>query len=126
MEYDQARSLAQQWCDAWNRGDLEAILAHYADDVALNSPLVAQRWGVADGWLRGKDALRRNFAMGLAGTPGMRFDLVEVLLGQNAYCVLYKRETGKLVCDLVEPNAEGLACRVVACHGEGPQASPKS
>ena len=114
---DEAWRMAREWCDAWNRGDLDAVMAHYADEVELNSPTAVKRWGVADGWLRGKDKVRANFAIGIR-TPGLRFDLVEVLLGVNAMCVIYRRETGALVCDAVEVDDDGRARRVVACYGE--------
>jgi len=111
-----ARALAAAWVDAWNRRDLDAILAHYADDVALCSPRVVERTGAADGWLRGKDALRRYFAMGCA-VPGLRFELVDVAVGVGAVTVVYHRETGALVTDTCELDAAGRIARVVACYG---------
>jgi hypothetical protein len=116
LDRERAIGFAESWCDAWNRRDVEAILSHYAEDAALNSPLVAQRFGVADGWIRGKARLRENFTIGLR-TQGMHFSLETVLFGQQSFCVLYRRETGTLVSDLFEIDAEGLALRVVACHG---------
>lgn len=114
-----ARALAAAWVDAWNRRDLDAILAHYADDVALCSPRVVERTGAADGWLRGKDALRRYFAVG-AAVPGLRFELVDVAVGVGAVTVVYRRETGALVTDTCELDAGGRIARVVACYGAPP------
>jgi ketosteroid isomerase-like protein len=108
---------AREWCEAWNRRDLDAVMAHYAEDVEFSSPTVVQRWGLPDGWLRGKDKLRANFEIGMQ-KPGLRFELVDVLVGASGcYCVVYRRETGALVTDLVETDASGLGCRVVACYG---------
>lgn len=114
---DAARASAQAWCDAWNRRDLDAIMEHYAEDVAFSSPTVIRRWNIADGWLHGRDRLRANFEIG-PQTPGLRFDLVDVLLGAGAMCVVYRRETGALVTDLVELDGHGRGRRVVACYGE--------
>ena len=119
MTREEAQAEARAWCDAWNRGDLDAVMSHYADDVAFNSPTVPQRWGIADGWLRGKERVRENFAIGIR-KPGLRFELVDVLLGApNILCILYRRETGALVTDLVETDEAGRGLRVVACYGEG-------
>jgi hypothetical protein len=108
---------AFDWCAAWNARDLDRIMAHYADDVALSSPLVIERWGIASGWLHGKDRVRENFAIGVQ-RPNLRFDLIEVLHGAAGHhCILYRRETGRLVADLVELNTAGKAVRVVACYG---------
>lgn len=117
MDIERARAAAADWCDAWNRRDLDAIMSHYAEDVALSSPLVVKRWGIADGWLRGKARVRENFAIGVQA-PGLRFDLVDVLAGVGAMCVVYRRETGALVVDAVELDANGKAKRVIACYGQ--------
>ena len=116
MQKEQAWEAAKDWCDAWNRRDLDGIMRHYADDVELSSPIIVKRWGIADGWLRGKAKVRENFAIGIK-TPNLRFELIDVLLGVNAMCVVYRRETGALVTDLVELDATGKGRRVVACYG---------
>ena len=116
MTFESARQMAERWCEAWNHRDLDAVMTHYADDVELSSPTVVTRWGIADGWLRGKDRLRENFAIGIKA-PGLRFDLIDVLIGVNSVCIVYRRETGALVTDCVELDAEGKARRVVACYG---------
>jgi hypothetical protein len=38
-----AREFAAEWIAAWNSGDLERILSHYADDFEIRSPLIAER-----------------------------------------------------------------------------------
>lgn len=113
------RAQAADWIDAWNARDLERVLAHYADDVAICSPLVAERLGVEDGWLRGKEQLRAYFSAGMR-KPQLRFELVEVLSGVQAYTVLYRRETGTLVTDCVELDAHGRIVRMVASYGAPP------
>ena len=116
MQIEDARQVAADWCDAWNRRDLDAIMEHYANDVEFSSPTVIKRWGVADGWLRGKSKVRENFAIGVKA-PDLHFELVEVLLGVNSMCVVYRRETGALVTDLVELDANDKGRRVIACYG---------
>jgi len=119
MLIDEARKAAQAWCDAWNRCDLDAIMGHYSDDVEFSSPTVIKRWGIADGWLRGKVKVRENFAVGVK-SPNLRFELVDVLLGVNSMCVVYRRESGALVADLVELDGNGKGRRVIACYGSPP------
>ncbi|MGE4220327.1 MAG: nuclear transport factor 2 family protein [Alphaproteobacteria bacterium] len=110
-------ALAQRWCDAWNGKDIDAIMALYADDVSFNSPSVVTRWNIPDGWIRSKDRLRANFEKGLQ-TPGMHFEVTNVLTGLHSVAILYARETGALALDLVELDEDGLICRVVACYGQ--------
>jgi len=116
LTLDDARRLAAGWCEAWNRRDLDAIMAHYSEDVAFRSPGVVERWNLADGWLHGRTKLRDNFTLALQ-TAGLHLTPVEVLLGVLTLCVLYRRETGALVCEMMELNPEGLVYRVVATHG---------
>ena len=114
---DEARQKAVAWCNAWNNRDLDAIMSHYAEDAAFSSPTVVARWKLADGWLHGKAKLRDNFAIGIKA-PDLHFELIDVLLGVNAMCVVYRRETGMLVSDLVEFDEHGHHKRVVACYAE--------
>lgn len=118
-----AMNVSTQWCDAWNKRDIDALMALYADDAELNSPLVAKRWGVAHGWIRGKEHLRKNFEIGMQ-TPGMYFTLEHVLLGQRSFCIFYTRENGSRVCDLFELNEMNQLLRIVACHAPPNTAKP--
>ena len=118
MEYDAAVNKAKAWVDAWNARDLDAVMAHYAEDVAVCSPLVVKRLGIADGWLRGKSALREYFATG-RGNAALRFEFEDVRFGVGAMVVLYRRENGMRVSDTVEFNAEGEITRMVACYAGG-------
>jgi ketosteroid isomerase-like protein len=118
MDEAGARAMAQDWVAAWNARDLERVLSHYAEDVEVCSPLVVERLGRADGWLRGKADLRAYFARGMAN-PALRFALVDVRLGVNAACVLYDRENGVRVADTMEFDDGGLIRRMVACYARG-------
>ncbi|WP_323122248.1 YybH family protein [Burkholderia alba] len=71
--------------DAWHAAvvarDLDALLALYADDAILETPLIlVVQPELRSGVLRGKDALRAFFSAGLRDTPdGDQTDLVEVM-----------------------------------------------
>jgi ketosteroid isomerase-like protein len=119
LTIETAQGMAEEWCDAWNRKDLDAVMAHYAENVAFSSPTVVKRWSIVDGWLHGTTRLRENFAIGMA-VEGLRFDLVDVVIGVTLMCVIYRRETGQLVSDTVELDEQGKAIRVVTCYGAKP------
>jgi hypothetical protein len=48
--------------------------------------------------------------------------LIDVLLGVQSMCVVYRRETGALVADLVEFDGNGKGRRVIACYGSSASA----
>jgi ketosteroid isomerase-like protein len=120
LSYDKLCDLAVDWCQAWSFGDLDRIMSHYTDDVALNSPNVVTRLGAADDWVRGKEALRAYFAEELKA-PGLRFEFVDLLVGAGHVSIVYRRENGALVTDTVEIDRQGRAKHVVACYGRPPK-----
>ena len=85
-----AKEFGREWVVAWNAHDLERIVAHYANDVVLTSPVAAKITGNASGVVRGRDALREYFAQGLALFPELRFRLLEVLEGVASVCCITK------------------------------------
>jgi ketosteroid isomerase-like protein len=117
LNCEEARRLAKSWCDAWSKGDLDAVMGHYADDVKFSSPTVIKRLGIVKGWIEGKARLREHFAVGIRA-PGLRFNFVDVLLGVGGMCIVYKRETGAVVVDVIELDANGKGKVVQAFYGE--------
>ena len=71
--------LWQSWLDAWNRRDLEGIVAHYAEDVEFVSQSVVDLGMGAAGSLRGKSALRDVFGAGLKLDVNLVFTPMEVV-----------------------------------------------
>jgi hypothetical protein len=114
--WQEAWNWAAAECDAWNRRDLDAIMARYAEGVVLSSPAVVTRMGRADGWLHGKAEVRAYFAIGLQA-PTLHFELLDVLFGVNAICMIFRRETGVAVCDLFELDDQDRVIRLLACYG---------
>jgi ketosteroid isomerase-like protein len=115
IERPAAERLAAAWLAAWNRHDLEAILAHYAEEVTFASPFVAKLTGDASGTLRGKTALRAYFAQGLATYPQLHFTQHAVLVGADSVTLLYASVNGLLAAETMVLDA---AQHVVAarCH----------
>ena len=113
-----AQTKAQNWVDAWNIRDLDAVMMHYAEDVSVCSPLVKRRLHKQDGWLHGKSALRDYFAVG-TGNPELQFTLKSVHVGVQSMSMVYARENGIKVVDTMELNADGLTTRMVACYSGG-------
>ena len=109
---DIAREHARSWIDAWNRHDLDAILEHYADDLVFQASTVVRRFGRPDGVLRGKAELREHFRRGLAAAPSLRFELETVMLGPAGCAMVYTRDNGNRVIEIVELTEDGRARNV--------------
>lgn len=118
LHADFARAFAREWIDAWNSHDLERILARYAEDVILSSPVALQRFG-GDGTLRGKAALRDYFARGLVAYPDLRFDLIEALWGTETIVVCYaNNHRGSKTAEVMLLNHAGKIARVWANYDQ--------
>lgn len=77
-----ARQFAQAWVDAWNRRDLEAVLAHYAEDALFISPRAERLVGNAR--VQGKAALRAYWQAALAQIQQLEFVLDAALWSAQA------------------------------------------
>jgi SnoaL-like domain len=115
------RSHADAWLAAWGARDLDAIMACYADDVDFAASTVTRRWGRPDGRLHGRAELRRHFQLGLELAPGLTFTEEALLTSPSGYALLYRRENGNRVLDVVELDEHGQAARVRAFYQDAQQ-----
>ncbi len=115
LTQEQADRLAAAWAAAFNRHDLDAILAHYSEDVELTSPFVVQLLGDPDGTLRGKANLRAYLSLGLTMFPDLAFTVLRVFPGVNSLVVHYRGVDDVLAAEVMFLNSQGQVCRVY-CH----------
>jgi hypothetical protein len=101
MSIPEPTHFAQEWLAAWNAHDLEALLAHFAEDVVFTSPVAAQLLTGSDGVIRGKSALRAYWTEGLRRIPDLKFELVGVYTGVQAIVINYRNQRGGLVNEVM-------------------------
>ncbi|HVR87704.1 MAG TPA: nuclear transport factor 2 family protein [Planctomycetota bacterium] len=111
---EQAAALGREWADAWNRHDLEAILAHYDEAVVFCSPFVAKIAGEASGILKGKVRLRAYFAEALKQYPDLRFTELRALAGVSSVTLTYRSVAGLHAAEVMTLDASGRVVRVDA------------
>jgi ketosteroid isomerase-like protein len=116
MREDEVYRFVATWVAAWNQRDLDAITEHYADDVVLTSPLVARRFARASGTLRGRDELREYVAVGLHSAPNLYIEPHHTLVGVDGVTVVYTRENGALVAEVMILTPEGKVRRARAFY----------
>ncbi len=86
LSHDQLRAHALAWIDDWNRRDVPAVLAAYADDALFVSALAQPYTGGTR--VQGKDALRRYWLAALADRPDLRFELISAICDVEAQTVV--------------------------------------
>jgi ketosteroid isomerase-like protein len=77
MTTDNATTFAAEWAEAWNRRDIEYVLAHFHEDVEFTSPTALAVMGVPT--VRGKTALREYWATALGRLTSLRFTVDRVV-----------------------------------------------
>lgn len=115
---DTARYLASHWIRAWNAHDLDEIMAHYAEDVVLISPVAAKILNDPSGTVKGKEALRYYFKRGLDAYPNLKFDLIDVLWGISSVVLYYTNQKGGRSGEFMEIDSKGKVVRVIANYSD--------
>jgi ketosteroid isomerase-like protein len=102
------------WEAAWNAHDLDALLAHFHDDVVFTSPVAARILPDTGGVVRGKDALRTYWTEGLRLIPDLHFTVLDVHAGVTALVIRYRNQRDDLVDEVLVFDDDAL---VVEGHG---------
>jgi ketosteroid isomerase-like protein len=101
MDHAAARAFVDRWIANWNKHDVDAVLADFAEDVVFSSPLLRGMAPDTDGVVRGKAALREYWTAAMRQLPDLRFDLVGVYLGVNTVVINFRNHQGRLVNEVL-------------------------
>lgn len=101
MPTPEPSKFADDWVQAWNAHDVDAVLAHFHDDVVFSSPVAARVLPDSGGVVRGKDALRHYWTTALAGMPDLHFEVLDVYRGESVLVIHYRNQRGGLVNEVL-------------------------
>ena len=127
MTRSEAELYARGWIDDWNARDLDAVLAHFDEDVVFTSPRALTVVGVPT--VRGKAALRAYWTKALAALRSFHFTLDRIGFdpATSELAIFYDRAADGCVERVVEVLRFGGSGRVVCAevlHGVLPAAGP--
>ncbi len=127
MTSEDAKTFATRWVNDWNAKDVEAVLAHFADDVVFSSPVALAVTGA--GTIRGKVALRAYWRMALETHSSLHFALERTLWDAAAseLAIVYDRNVNgrrSRGAEVMTFGSDGLVIRGEAFYGEIPDARP--
>lgn len=114
---EDARRFSGSWYAAWNRHDLDGIMAHYADGIEHSSPFIA-RYNGDDACrpLKGKAVVRAYFERALQRNPTLRFDPMHLAVGVETVGLVYRRMTGEVAVETFRMR-DGLVAESVSHYG---------
>lgn len=114
-----AQEFARAWQAAWNSHDLDAIMAHYHEDVTFNSPKAALLTGASH--VQGRAALRQYWALALEQQPNLQFSVCDVFEGAGLLVITYETHRNDKVAEVLKfgPTGKvvlGYACPAIRDH----------
>ena len=94
-------TMLEEITDAFNRHDLDAIMAYFVDDCVLEMPRGPEPWGRR---LEGRDAVREGLASRFAGIPDVHY-------GDGAHFVSGDRGVSEWTLTGTSTDGERIAVR---------------
>jgi hypothetical protein len=120
MTYESMMIFAEAWIDAWNRRDVEAVLAHFVEDAQFVSPMA--RNFVGEPVLRNKKELERYWRAALERISILEFKLDRAMWDgrRSELTVIYEANLNgerKRACEIMQFNPSGQQIRGEALYG---------
>jgi ketosteroid isomerase-like protein len=81
-------SIANQWFEAFNRHDLEALLALYDDNASHYSPKLKIHQPETEGLIKGKAQLRAWWKDAFERLPALQYEPLVIL--HNEHCLFFE------------------------------------
>ncbi len=116
MTHDEARQFASEWVEAWNRHDIDAVLAHYSDAFKMTTPMIQRVLGIESGTLKGKQAVGDYWRAAIRKVPDLAFSIIDVTSGVDAIIIYYRAVMGKMAIETFFFNKEGLVYKAIATY----------
>ena len=86
-------SIANDWFDAFNRHDLEALLALYDEQAAHYSPKLKIHQPETDGYIKGKAQLRAWWQDAFTRLPQLHYQVLQIMHNEESIFFEYIRST---------------------------------
>ncbi len=83
--------IANQWIEAFNRHDLDGLLALYSDKAEHYSPKLKARQPETRGIIKGKDNMRAWWQDSFDRLPSLRYELIRLTSQKNRVFMEYVR-----------------------------------
>jgi SnoaL-like protein len=120
MTYESMMAFAESWIAAWNRRDVDAVLAHYAEAAQFVSPVASNFVGRPI--LRDKKELEHYWRAALAQISTLEFKLDHAAWDERRreLNVVYQANLNgqrKRACEIMQFDASGRQIRGEALYG---------
>ncbi len=107
---------ARRYYDAWNKRDVDAIVALYADDIEFSSPYITALGFSPDGVIFSKPMLRAYVERALERAPALTFTPEAIFVGARGHTLIYRNHRGERTAEVHEMDEAGLIVRADATY----------
>ncbi len=111
-----ALGFADEWVSAWNSHDIDRIIRHYAEDVSISSPIAANLIGSSQ--VEGIEAVNKYFLQGLQAYPDLKFEVLDVLCGQQSIVLSYINHKKVMAAEFMLFDNDGKIKQMYAHYSE--------
>ena len=111
-----AKQFAEAWEKSWNSHDINEIMNHYANDVIIISPIAGKLLGNPE--VKGFEAVKRYFMKGLQAYPNLKFEVIDVLLGEKSVVLYYINQNDIKAGEFMQIDGKGKVSRMYAHYSE--------
>jgi hypothetical protein len=114
LQPEVVQAFVERWIAAWNRQDLEAVMAMCDEDIEFVSSFLVTMYDEPSGTLHGRDALRQWFEASM--NNGIHIEPPLYLLTGMDSAVLVESISGTVAANVFTFGPDGLITRSVV-HG---------
>ena len=120
MTYESMMAFAENWVAAWNRRDVDAVLANFAEEAEFESPLA--RHFAGQSVLRNKKEIEAYWRAALDRIEDLEFKLDHAAWDEkrrelNVVCEARLNGERKRACEIMQFDAAGKQIRGEALYG---------
>lgn len=91
MSSAEIKAIALKWFEAFNKHDLEMLLALYDENAAHFSPKLKIRQPETNGWIKGKPALRLWWQDSFGRLPTLNYEVINLIADDEQVFMEYIR-----------------------------------
>jgi predicted ester cyclase len=111
-----AKQFSEKWEKSWNSHDINEIMEHYSSDVIIISPIAGKLLGNPE--VKGFEAVKSYFMKGLQAYPDLKFEVIDVLLGEGSIVLYYINQNSIKAGEFMQIDSNGKISRMYAHYSE--------
>lgn len=119
MNHNEIQCFTEKWIDAWNRADVEALMALFSKDVENTTPLIKTYLGIDTGKLKGNGPVAEFWKGLMDKYQNLELSVIQLWNGIETVSINWCFKAGdkeKTGIDMFFFNEQGLVYKIETNH----------